>query len=187
MTQHRVCLVSLGCPKNLVDAEVMLGHLPPDRYQIVTDESQAEIIIVNTCAFIREAKEESVDTILNVADQKSTGRCRLLVVSGCLSQRYQEELADELPEVDLFIGTGDAPRIVELLDQGLTGSGPRKAIGARFQRGSVTVSLVVEAVAGAGDLRIDRARLDAYLAVIRDLQETCGLAPPRADGGAHTG
>src|SRR5512134_113334 len=108
----------------------MLGHLPTDRYQIVTDEAQAEVIIVNTCAFIREAKEESVDTILEVADQKSTGRCRLLVVSGCMSQRYQDELAAELPEVDLFVGTADAPRIVELLDQGLAGAGPRKAIGA---------------------------------------------------------
>lgn len=128
--QHTVSLVSLGCPKNLVDAEVMLGHLPPDRYRIVTDEAQADVIIVNTCAFIREAKEESVDTILEVADQKSTGRCKLLVVSGCLSQRYQEELAGELPEVDLFVGTADAPRIVELLDQGLAGTAPRKAIGA---------------------------------------------------------
>lgn len=129
MSQHTVSLVSLGCPKNLVDAEVMLGHLPPDRYRIVTDEAQADVIIVNTCAFIREAKEESVDTILEVADRKVTGRCKLLVVSGCLSQRYQEELANELPEVDLFVGTADAPRIVELLDQGLAGTGPRKAIG----------------------------------------------------------
>lgn len=129
MNKHTVSLVSLGCPKNLVDAEVMLGHLPTDRYQIVTDEAQAEVIIVNTCAFIREAKEESVDTILEVADQKSSGRCKLLVVSGCLSQRYQEELAEELPEVDLFVGTGDAPRIVELLDQALAGQAPRQAIG----------------------------------------------------------
>jgi len=129
VTKHTVSLVSLGCPKNLVDAEVMLGHLPPDRYSIVTDESLAEVIIVNTCAFIREAKEESVDTILEVADRKSTGCCKLLVVSGCLSQRYQEELAAELPEVDLFVGTADAPRIVELLDQHLRGEGPRRAIG----------------------------------------------------------
>jgi ribosomal protein S12 methylthiotransferase len=127
--KHTVSLVSLGCPKNLVDAEVMLGHLPGDRYSIVTDESQAEVIIVNTCAFIREAKEESVDTILEVADRKTTGRCKLLVVSGCMSQRYQEELAAELPEVDLFVGTADAPRIVELLDQRLQGQGPRQSIG----------------------------------------------------------
>jgi ribosomal protein S12 methylthiotransferase len=114
--KQKVSLVSLGCPKNLVDAEVMLGHLPAERFEIVTDESQADIIIVNTCSFIKEAKEESVETILEVADQKKKGRCRLLVVTGCLPQRYREELAAELPEVDLFLGTGDAARIVELLD-----------------------------------------------------------------------
>ena len=77
-----VSLVSLGCPKNLVDAEVMLGHLPADRYQIVVEEDQADIIIVNTCAFINDAKEESVDTILEVAEYKHSGRCRLLIVAG---------------------------------------------------------------------------------------------------------
>jgi len=121
LSKHTVSLVSLGCPKNLVDAEVMLGHLPADRYSIITDEAKADVIIVNTCAFIREAKEESVETILEVADQKVQGRCKLLIVSGCLPQRYQEELAAELPEVDLFLGTADAPRIVELLDQHLQG------------------------------------------------------------------
>ncbi len=116
LEKYTVSLVSLGCPKNLVDAEVMLGHLPPDRFEIVTDEAQADIIIVNTCAFINDAKEESIETILEVADYKKQGRCRLLVVSGCLPQRYREELAAELPEVDLFMGTGDSARIVELLD-----------------------------------------------------------------------
>ncbi len=129
LSKHTVSLVSLGCPKNLVDAEVMLGHLPADRYEIVTDESQAEIIIVNTCAFIREAKEESVETILEVADNKLNGRCRLLVVSGCMPQRYQVELAEDLPEVDLFLGTADAPRLVELLDASLQGVVPEHAIG----------------------------------------------------------
>jgi len=126
--KKKVSLVSLGCPKNLVDAEVMLGHLPADRFEIVTDEAEADIIIVNTCSFIKEAKEESVETILEVADYKQNGRCRKLVVTGCLPQRYREELADELPEVDLFMGTGDAPRIVELLDGMETGS-RRDAVG----------------------------------------------------------
>ena len=124
--KQKVSLVSLGCPKNLVDAEVMLGHLPADRYEIVTDEAQADVIVVNTCAFIGDAKEESVETILEVADHKKTGRCKLLVVSGCLPQRYRDELALELPEVDLFIGTGDAPRIVELLESTRPGSGRRE-------------------------------------------------------------
>lgn len=127
--KHTVSLVSLGCPKNLVDAEVMLGHLPGDRYEIITDESRADIIIVNTCSFIKEAKEESVETILEVADQKKSGRCRLLVVTGCLPQRYRDELSAELPEVDLFLGTGDAPRLVELLEDHLGRGGIREAVG----------------------------------------------------------
>ncbi|KIH77794.1 SSU ribosomal protein S12P methylthiotransferase [Geoalkalibacter ferrihydriticus] len=129
MNKHKVSLVSLGCPKNLVDAEVMLGHLPPERYEIVTDEAAADIIIVNTCSFIQDAQEESVDTILEVADYKKTGRCRLLVVTGCLPQRYRDELDKELPEVDLFLGTGDAARLVGLLDEKLGGGHVRQAVG----------------------------------------------------------
>ena len=119
MNKLNVSLVSLGCPKNLVDAEVMLGHLPPDRYDIVVDEEQADIVIVNTCAFINDAKEESVDTILDVAEYKNKGRCRMLIVAGCLPQRYQQELQEQLPEVDLFIGTSEGARIVELIEQQL--------------------------------------------------------------------
>jgi ribosomal protein S12 methylthiotransferase len=128
LDKYNISLVSLGCPKNLVDAEVMLGHLPAERFAIVTDENQADIIVVNTCAFIREAQEESVDTILEVADYKQKGRCKLLIVSGCLPQRFQDELARELPEVDFFMGTADAPRILELLDSHLQGAG-QQAIG----------------------------------------------------------
>jgi ribosomal protein S12 methylthiotransferase len=121
-------MVSLGCAKNLVDAEVMLGHLPAERFEIITDESQAEIIIVNTCAFIADAKEESVETILEVADYKQNGNCRLLVVTGCLPQRYATELATDLPEVDIFIGTGELTRLVELIDAHQPQGGPLQAI-----------------------------------------------------------
>ncbi len=117
MEKLKVSLVSLGCPKNLVDAEVMLGHLPPERFEIVTDESEADIIVVNTCSFINDAKEESVDTILEVADYKEEGNCRMLIVSGCLPQRYQDDLPKQLPEVDLFIGVSEGARIVELIDR----------------------------------------------------------------------
>lgn len=126
--KQKVSLVSLGCAKNLVDAEVMLGHLPSDRYEVTTDEASADIIVVNTCAFIDEAKEESVEMILDIAEHKETGNCRILVVAGCMPQRYRDDLAQELPEVDLFIGTGDAPRIVELIEN-LDGNGPPEAIG----------------------------------------------------------
>lgn len=129
MDKFKVSLVSLGCPKNLVDAEVMLGHLPLNRYEIVTDESQADIIVINTCSFINDAKEESIDTILEVADYKQQGSCKLLVVTGCLPQRYKEDLAKQLPEVDLFMGTAEAPRIVELMERQLQLDEPSQEIG----------------------------------------------------------
>lgn len=113
--KQKVSMVSLGCPKNLVDAEVMLGVLSKQEYEITTDEKDADVIIVNTCSFIKEAKQESIDAILDLAERKHDGRCHTLIVSGCLPQRYQEELARELPEVDIFIGTGDYPRIAEIL------------------------------------------------------------------------
>jgi ribosomal protein S12 methylthiotransferase len=113
--KQKVSMVSLGCPKNLVDAEVMLGVLSKQKYEITTDEKDADVIIVNTCSFIKEAKQESIDAILDLAERKHDGRCHTLIVSGCLPQRYQEELARELPEVDIFIGTGDYPRIAEIL------------------------------------------------------------------------
>lgn len=113
--KQKVSMVSLGCPKNLVDAEVMLGVLSQNLYEITTDEQDADIIIVNTCSFIKEAKQESIDAILDLAERKHDGHCHTLIVSGCLPQRYQEELAHELPEVDIFIGTGDYPRIAEIL------------------------------------------------------------------------
>lgn len=114
-SKEKVSMVSLGCPKNLVDAEVMLGHLDREGYEVTTDERDADIIIVNTCSFIKEAKQESIDAILDLADRKHDARCRLLIVTGCLPQRYQEELSRELPEVDIFIGTGDYPRIAEII------------------------------------------------------------------------
>lgn len=114
-SKQKVSMVSLGCPKNLVDAEVMLGVLSKQDYEITTDEKDADIVIVNTCSFIKEAKQESIDAILDLAERKHDGRCHTLIVSGCLPQRYQEELAKELPEVDIFIGTGDYPRIAEIL------------------------------------------------------------------------
>ncbi len=130
MEKLKVSLVSLGCPKNLVDAEVMLGHLPAQRFEIIVDESQADIIIVNTCSFINDAKEESIDTILEVADYKETGACRMLIVSGCLPQRYQEDLQQQLPEVDLFLGVSEGARIVELIDRQLGSDSSTLEIGA---------------------------------------------------------
>ena len=127
--KQKVSMVSLGCPKNLVDAEVMLGVLAGQGFEITTDEQQADVIIVNTCSFIKEAREESVDAILDLADRKHDAKCHTLIVAGCLPQRYQEELARELPEVDIFIGTGDYPRVAEILAEHQGKEGQLKYIG----------------------------------------------------------
>ena len=107
--------VSLGCPKNLVDSEVMLGQLLSQGFVLTDDPGQAQVIVVNTCAFIEDAKKEAVDTILEMAEFKKKGQCRLLVVAGCLPQRYREELTGLMPEVDIFIGAGEFHRIAELI------------------------------------------------------------------------
>ena len=107
-------MISLGCPKNLVDSEVMLGLLR-EKGWIPSSKDEAEVIIVNTCGFIREAKEESIATILDMVEAKAKGRCKRLVVTGCLPQRYASELVQELPEVDLFLGTDEWGRIADLL------------------------------------------------------------------------
>jgi ribosomal protein S12 methylthiotransferase len=110
-----VYFVSLGCPKNLVDSQVMLGILEKDRYAISKSPDNADVIIVNTCSFIEASKEESINTILEMASYKDSGSCKVLVASGCLPQRYHKQLEAEMPEVDLFIGTGQYQRIGELL------------------------------------------------------------------------
>ena len=114
--EKTVCLVSLGCPKNLVDSEVILGLLSEEGYLLTTDPSKAEIIIVNTCSFIQDATREAIETILRLAHYKQEGCCRFLVVSGCLPQRYGKILEKELPEVDLFVGTGAFRKLPQLLN-----------------------------------------------------------------------
>ncbi len=115
--KNPVYFVSLGCPKNLVDSQVMLGMLRNDRYSITDDPTKAEVIIVNTCSFIEASKEESIETILEMAQLKDEGSCKVLVASGCLPQRYSKQLEAEMPEVDLFLGTGQYHRITELLNE----------------------------------------------------------------------
>ncbi|MDW8361748.1 MAG: 30S ribosomal protein S12 methylthiotransferase RimO [Myxococcales bacterium] len=123
--ERTVHLVSLGCAKNEVDAEVMLGVCEAEGWRLVPRPEQAEVIVVNTCSFIGPARQESVDAILAAARMKEQGRCRTLVVAGCLAQRYPEALAAELPEVDHFLGTSDALRLADVL----RGHAPRMAVG----------------------------------------------------------
>ncbi len=107
---------SLGCPKNLVDAEVMLGITKEHNYQFVEDPSQAEVIVVNTCSFINDSKKESINTVLELSENKKTGACHKLIVTGCLPQRYKEDLKAAFPEVDAFVGTGQYGNILEFIE-----------------------------------------------------------------------
>ncbi len=116
-----ILFISLGCDKNLVDSEVMLGLLNEHGYRIVDDENEADVIVINTCSFIHDAKEESIQTILEMAEYKNIGRLKALVVTGCLAQRYQQEILDEIPEVDAVLGTTCYDKIVEVVEEALAG------------------------------------------------------------------
>ena len=111
----KIGMVSLGCPKNLVDSEVMLGLAQEQGHQLTRDAADADVLIVNTCAFIDKAKQESIDTILEMAEHKKTGACKRLVVTGCLAERYRDELREQIPEIDAILGTGEVPEIVNAL------------------------------------------------------------------------
>ena len=118
-----ILFISLGCDKNLVDSEVMLGLLDKKGYLIVDSEEDADIIVVNTCCFIHDAKEESIQTILEMAEYKKEGKLKALIVTGCLAQRYQQEIIDEIPEVDAGLGTTSYDHIVEAVEEALAGNG----------------------------------------------------------------
>ena len=118
----KIGMISLGCPKNLVDSEVMLGLAQEQGHQLTRDAADADVLIVNTCAVIDKAKQESIDTILEMAEHKKTGACKRLVVTGCLAERYRDELREQIPEIDAILGTGEVPQIVEAIgirDSGL--------------------------------------------------------------------
>ncbi len=112
----KIALESLGCSKNLVDAEIMMGILNKKGYKLVGEFSEADIIIVNTCGFIESAKQESIDTILELAEYKTNGNLKILIVTGCLAQRYAQELKDEIPEIDAIVGTGSYQNIDEIIN-----------------------------------------------------------------------
>lgn len=134
----KVGMVSLGCPKNLVDSEVMLGTLEGRGFALTADPAEADVIVVNTCAFIEPARRESIDTILEMAAHKKTGRCRRLVVAGCMVQRHHDELREALPEVDALVGLNDVERIAEAcaLEAGTRFEASRLA--ARYLYGATT-------------------------------------------------
>ena len=111
----KVHFISLGCPKNLVDTEIMVGTLMKQGYEVTANEEEADTVIVNTCGFIEDSKTESIDTILKMAELKKAGQLKKLVVAGCLTQRYKDDLVEGLPEADLFVGSGEFQNIDKIL------------------------------------------------------------------------
>src|SRR6185295_1913418 len=116
----KIGLISLGCPKNLVDSEVMLGLAQQAGHELTQDAASADVLVVNTCAFIDSAKQESIDAILEMAQHKKDGACRRLIVTGCMAERYRDELKKEIPEIDAVLGTGQVPEIVGAINGGAT-------------------------------------------------------------------
>ncbi len=125
MSARRVAIVTLGCEKNLVDSEVMSGLVEQKGYVLTKDPELADVVIVNTCAFIDAAKQESVDTVLQIADLKARDASKKLLVAGCMAQRYADQLLEELPEIDGVVGTGEFPRITELIERVQSGERPK--------------------------------------------------------------
>jgi ribosomal protein S12 methylthiotransferase len=136
----KIGFLSLGCPKNLVDGEVMLGIARDAGHEIITEASDADVLVVNTCAFIDSAKQESIDAILEMASQKRDGKCSRLVVTGCLAERYRDELKSEIPEIDALLGTGEVPEILQAIgspglgtrDPGLEDLSPGAGVPLKF-------------------------------------------------------
>ena len=117
----KVLFISLGCDKNLVDSEFMLGKLTKHQYTVTDDETEADVIVINTCCFIHDAKEESIQSVLEMARYRTEGSCKALIVCGCLAQRYQDEILTEIPEVDAVLGTNSTERIIEAIEKVLQG------------------------------------------------------------------
>jgi ribosomal protein S12 methylthiotransferase len=125
ISEMKIGMISLGCPKNLVDSEVMLGLAQQAGHELTRDAADADVLVVNTCAFIDKAKQESIDAILEMAELKKTGRCTKLVVAGCMAERYRDELKAQIPEIDAVIGTGEVPEIVNAIGGREAGDGNR--------------------------------------------------------------
>ena len=115
--KKKILFVSLGCDKNLVDSEMMLGLLAKSSYEFTDDEREADVVVINTCCFINDAKEESINTILEMAELKKSGAIESLIVTGCLAQRYKEEIQAEIPEVDAILGTMAIDEIAKTLEE----------------------------------------------------------------------
>src|SRR5579862_8476905 len=165
----KVGFVSLGCPKNLVDSEVMMGMLQSNGAQITSRAEEADVIVVNTCSFIDSAKQESVDTILEMARHKTEGRARKLIVAGCLVERYRDEIRKNIPEVDAVVGTGELEAILEVTGIAPSSAAPHSPFNILTGNGIADTRAGKESLAGThhpkphnfraeGDLRESQGR-----------------------------
>ena len=136
---YKISMVSLGCPKNQVDAEMMLASLKKAGFEIATEEAQADAIIINTCGFIEDAKKEAIENILEASMYKKNGKCKALIVTGCLAERYKDDVTEEIPEVDVCVGIGSNSRIAEIVKQAIEGKkensfGPKEDLDLNGER-----------------------------------------------------
>ena len=168
----KVGLISLGCPKNLVDSEVMLGLAKEAGHELTQDASAADVLVVNTCAFIDAAKQESIDTILEMARQKATGACQRLIVTGCLAERYRDELKREMPEIDAVLGTGEVPQIVDAI------GGPVRST-ERDVRGATAVPLLFHRTGHDAALRTPHSAPRTLPTYLYDADTPRYLATPK--------
>jgi ribosomal protein S12 methylthiotransferase len=169
----KIGFLSLGCPKNLVDGEVMLGLAEQAGHEITADSSSADVLVVNTCAFIDAAKQESVDAILEMAERKRDGRCTRLVVTGCLAERYRDELKREIPEIDAVLGTGDVPGIVAAIEnRKSTADAPVTFFGTRLKAGSTPPTYIYDAETPR---RLTTPKHFAYVKVAEGCDYTCSF------------
>lgn len=163
--KYKVGFVSLGCAKNLCDTEVMLHHIMEAGYNITPEETEADAVIINTCAFIESAKKESIDSILDIAWLKEHGKLRAIVVTGCLAQRYREQVLEELPEVDAILGVGGIHKIVEALDASLESSGKKKSKYCCLDAN--------DSAALGGDRVITTGEVSAYIKIAEGCNNRC--------------
>ena len=155
----KIFLVPLGCPKNQVDTEVMLGQVQAAGHALCDAPEDADVIVVNTCAFIDAAKEESVDTILEMAQYKETGRCKQLVVTGCLTQRHPEEVAREIPEIDHILGSSEFSSIVQVIEGKASNAEALQAAGEAWNAESMVWNLANPPETSRPSARASKAEL----------------------------
>jgi ribosomal protein S12 methylthiotransferase len=175
----KIGMVSLGCPKNLVDSEVMLGLAQQQGHQLTRDAAEADVLVVNTCAFIDKAKQESIDTILEMAEHKKTGACRQLIVTGCMAERYRDELRAQIPEIDAVLGTGEVPAIVNAIGSAtvplLRQNGTTVDIGRGVPRSFDTATLPTYLYDADTPRLLATPRHYAYVKVAEGCDYTCAF------------